>query len=299
MISSPQTFALLVFLSGFGAILSGLSLGAESGPPAFASDPASVESRMHNVERLIRTSSGARRVASSGNTLALRRQAEADQWLQRAEVAYAKGDMAGSKAALDEATAAMFAAIREIGTGQDGVDKQARDFDHKAESADVLLSAITRVAEEKGDRQAVSRRATAIAGRVAGARESAARGELELARRQLDVAYEEAKNELEGLREGETLVRTLSFANDEDEYHYEVDRNETHRMLIKVLLGERTPSATARQQIDRYVAEAGRLRAEAEGQAGAGEFRSAVTTLEESTRALQRAIRSAGIYIPG
>ena len=38
------------------------------------------------------------------------------------------------------------------------------------------------------------------------------------------------------MRSGDTLVRSLNFASKEEEYRYEIDRNDTHQMLIKVLV---------------------------------------------------------------
>ena len=124
-------------------------------------------------------------------------------------------------------------------------------------------------------------------------------GKVKQARVQLDKAYEDAKLELERLREGETLVRRLEFANKEEEYHYELDRNDTHQMLLKVLLEDQQKGPNTRKQIDGFVAEAKVLRKTAEGEANNGAFDKAVKSLERSTKNLQRAIRSAGVYIPG
>jgi hypothetical protein len=291
-------FASLLALAGFFA---GLGSGgvAETRTPAFSTSPDAVESRLENVRRLVNTSSGARRIEASGDAAAKAKREAAQRHLSAAEDAFRRGDMAASQQSLQRATEEMFAAIRQIGTGKEGVDKQKRDFDKKEESVNVLLNAVERVAAEKGGMADVQRRAADIRKRAVAARAMEDQGRLEPARAQLDVVYEEAKLELERLREGETLVRTLEFANDEEEYHYELDRNNTHQMLLKVLIAERQDNPGTKKTIDEFVGQSRILRQQAETEAGAGAYDKAVRSLEEATKYLQRAIRSAGVYIPG
>jgi tetratricopeptide (TPR) repeat protein len=272
---------------------------AEKRAPEFSNTQEAVESRLDNVRRLVKTSSGARRIEASGNTSAEAKRAVAQRHLEEAEAAFKRGDMAATQNALQRATEEMFAAVRTIGTGKSGVDKQKRDFDSKEESVNVLLNAVERVAKEKGGMSAVQQRAAQIRKRAVAARALEDQGKLAEARSQLDAAYEEAKLELEKLREGETLVRTLEFANDEEEYHYELDRNDTHQMLLKVLTTERKSDPGKQKLIDGFVGKSRALRQQAESEANAGAYDKAVGRLEEATKYLQRAIRSAGIYIPG
>ena len=116
----------------------------------------------------------------------------------------------------------------------------------------------------------------------------------------LDEAYVAAKVAIEHLRGGETLVRSLDFASSEEEYHYEVDRNDTHRMLVDVLLKEKMrTNGGIETMVNKFMKRADELRVRADSQASDGEYENAVTTLEQSTKEIVRAIRSAGIYIPG
>ncbi|NTW60485.1 MAG: hypothetical protein HGA43_15130, partial [Nitrospirae bacterium] len=116
----------------------------------------------------------------------------------------------------------------------------------------------------------------------------------------LERAYLVAKAGVSSLRSGDTLVRSLKFASKEEEYHYEIDRNETHQMLIKMLVDEkRSSNAALDQQVASFLEKARNLRNAADSAAGKGEHERAVMLLEESTAELVRAIRNAGIYIPG
>ena len=54
-----------------------------------------------------------------------------------------------------------------------------------------------------------------------------------------------------------------------------------------------------RASAEKYIEKAGGLRTEAEEAAGGERFEEAIDLLEQSTKELIRAIRSAGVYIPG
>ncbi|MEW8247235.1 MAG: hypothetical protein AB2768_14500, partial [Candidatus Thiodiazotropha endolucinida] len=124
-------------------------------------------------------------------------------------------------------------------------------------------------------------------------------GKIKEAQIQLDIAYETVKQEVEKLRSGDTLIRSLVFASNEEEYAYELDRNETHFMLVKLLLEDRDINAGTQSAVDEYLAEARRLRKLADKASEDGDFEEGIKKLEESTKQIVRAIRRAGVYIPG
>jgi hypothetical protein len=98
------------------------------------------------------------------------------------------------------------------------------------------------------------------------------------------------------MRSGDTLVRSLNFANKAEEYKYEQDRNDSLQMLYKVLIEQKgAPTSFVEMQVKK----ARELRSEAENTATAGDHEKAVKQMEESTGQLIRAIRSAGVFIPG
>jgi len=101
------------------------------------------------------------------------------------------------------------------------------------------------------------------------------------------------------VRQGDTLVRSLNFASKEEEYVYELDRNDTHQMLIKVLLDEKRGSGSIDGMLKGYVDKAQALRGQAQSAAQRKDWTDGIRLLEESTAELVRAIRNAGIYIPG
>jgi tetratricopeptide (TPR) repeat protein len=262
-------------------------------------DPEFVAGQLANLNRLINISSGAQRVEASGDAAAIALREEARGLYAEAQRAFEAGDMAQADAHLKRASQTMFEAMRTAGAGEAGPRKKRDDFEHRAESIRVLLDALTRVSEEKGSAAQGNTVKGKVEAAVTDARALLDGGQYDEARRILDGAYETAKLGVEKLRDGDTLVRSLDFASKEEEYHYEVDRNDTHQMLVQVLLAEKRSAGTLNKMVDGFLEEAQRLRGAAEAEAAKGDYAAAVTTLEESTKQLQRAIRAGGVYIPG
>lgn len=104
---------------------------------------------------------------------------------------------------------------------------------------------------------------------------------------------------VEHSREGETLTRQLKFETPRDEYVYELDRNDTHRMLVTMLLKEKLESEFTRKRVSGFLESADDYRETALEHADAGRFEDAISALELSTNELVKVIRGAGVYIPG
>ena len=177
--------------------------------------------------------------------------------------------------------------------------KQTDDYGSRKESVTALAKAHDRIAKEKGMNKENTALQQKVAADLAASDELLAAGKGDEARAMLDATYESVKTSLESLRGGDTLVRELNFETPEDEYHYELDRNDTHRMLVDVLLAEKMQASPMRKTADGFIAKAGELREKAEQAAGKKKFEEAIQLLEESTKEFIRAIRSAGVYIPG
>jgi len=198
-----------------------------------------------------------------------------------------------------EATEAMFAAVRLMEEKQGVQNRLEKDLERKEASIMALLDAHNRITHEKGASPGNQELREAAETKLRAARQLRDRGNLEEARRYFNEAYFAVKLAVSELREGDTLVRNLNFATKEEEYRYELDRNDTHRMLVKLLLKERVKSESTRHMVESFVEKATQLRQKAEAIAKKGDYEQAIEVLEESTRQLVRAIRGAGIFIPG
>lgn len=270
-----------------------LAWGIES----VAQEPSAdqVARRLAQVSTLVETSSGAKQVAAASNEAAAAKREAARGMYKLAAAAYERNDLKSATQLLDEATRMMMDAVRLASPQQVSQPKEQRDFTARRESVVALIGAEKRISKDK-----VAGVAPANAGQQAERLLSqadglAAQGKWTEARRDLDAAYLSIKATVRGMRQGDTLVRSLSFATKEEEYHYEVDRNDTHLMLLRVLLQDKVPPAGHATLLE----EAARLRRTAEDAAARRDFDSGVRGLEDSTRELVRAIRGAGVYIPG
>ena len=270
----------------------------ESAAPPAAPDRTQTQRKLESVGTLIEKSSAARQVEASGSAQARTRREQARALRDEAVAALAAGDTARATQLLDRASREMFEAVRLAAPEQVIQAKQRTDFEARLQSVQVLLEAQRRIGGEKQAADAVqtSRR---IEGMIAQAQQQAAAGQLEQARATLDQAYIVAKAAIGGMREGDTLVRTLDFASKEEEYRYELDRNDTHLMLIGLLLEERRRAGSTERMVQEHQDKAGQLRRQAEAAAARKDFAAGVRLLEESTAELVRAIRGAGVYIPG
>ena len=241
---------------------------------------------MQSVGTLIESSSAAKQIESSGVAAARERRDNARLIHREAAAALRADDLGSAAKLLDQAAREMMDGARLAKPEQVAGEKHKRDFETRLESARALLAAQQRITREKS----AGREAQAIA----------AQGRYEEARPVLDRAYLTARVSIEAMRRGDTLVRSLNFASKREEYDYEIDRNDTHAMLIKVLLADRKDAAGAMPAVMQpFTEKAAALRAEAEAQARRGDHAAGIKLLEDSTRELVRAIRSGGIYIPG
>lgn len=288
-----------------GLALSGISAAAAAQGETSAAerlqsqgaDKAQLEKRLQSVETLIEKSSGARQVEASSEPGAQEKRARAREIYRQAQDAHKAGDYGRTSKLLGEASGLMFEAVRLAEPEKVAGTKAKAEFEARLESVKALLAAQKRIASEKKEVKDAGETSRKIEMHMQDGEKLAAAGKYAEARTSLDRAYLAARSAIGSMRGGDTLVRTLNFATKEEEYHYELDRNDTHQMLIKVLIEDKgaSPDAMAKRFIDK----AHELRGQAEKAAGKGDHVRAIKLLEDSTTELVRAIRSAGIYIPG
>lgn len=277
------------------ALVSATAHGRDPGARGTASvpDPVQLERRLQSLKALVEGSSAARQIEASGNVLAAGQRNEARQLVRLAEEAHAARDERSAASLLDGAARQMLEGTRLASGGRAGSADLERDVGSRIEAAQALLAAQRRISAEKGEGAETARRIDRLL--------EEARG-LAAARRFADAqplarqAYLLAKASIGSMRSGDTLVRRLSFASKEEEYHYEIDRYDTHRMLLDLLV-KRQGSGDAVGGA--FVARAGELRKQAEASAGRGDHAAAIGLMEDATRELVRAIRGAGVFIPG
>ena len=263
-------------------------------------DKEQLQRRLASVATLIEQSTAAKQIETSANPEALAMRGKARELRKQAEDAYTKGNYVDATRLLDQAAKMLFDGVRLASPEQITGEKKQRDFDNRMESVKALLAAQKRISAEKREGAKGAETSKTMETQIREAAALAAAGKLDQGRALLDQVYLTAKVAIEGLREGDTLVRSLNFASKEEEYLYEVDRNDTHKMLIKVLLNEkRAGNAGLESMVQKYMDQADALRVSAEAMAAKKDFEAGIKLLEDSTKELVRAIRGAGVYIPG
>lgn len=294
-----------VLLAGSALLLAGAPAGAQSEPSAAERlkrqgsdvDRTQVEKRLQSVGTLLEKSSGARQVEGSGDDQAAQKRVKALAVYSQAQDAFKQGDYARTSKLLDEASALMFEAVRSAQPEKVVADKAKADFQMRMDSVKALLAAQQRISREKPGIKDAAETSRAIETAIQEANQLAAENKYAEARQTLDKAYLVARSAIGNMRGGDTLVRSLHFANKEEEYRYELDRNDTHQMLITVLLEEKQGAGD--RMVQGFLSKSKQLRSEAEASASRGDFAKAVQLLEDSTAELVKAIRNSGIYIPG
>jgi hypothetical protein len=274
---------------------SGLAL-AEAQAPQAEPTKESVARRLESVRTLIEKSSAAKQVEGSGTAEANQKREQARALLKQANDAYEAGDYRKANSLLDEAAKQMIGGVRGSEPAAVVEDKKRRDFDNRLESVKALEEALKRINQEKKSGAKGDEIVSKVDSRVKEAVQLRDTGQIDKGRVRLDQAYYMAKVAVQNLREGDTLVRELTFSSKEEEYKYELDRNDTHRMLITVLVEQKGSAGSSTQE---QVAKAEKIRKDAEGMAGKGDYDAAIKKLDESTRELIKAIRAGGVFIPG
>ncbi len=264
------------------------------------------DSRLRSIEALTKAYASITKKKGKSELVAeLNKRISGD--LDTAEELRAKGNYVGGRASLDKAYVVIRSAVEEIRGGQTLGELSAhtattpplqKDYETKLRSIDALLEAQQRIADEKADikqKQEMKRTVTAL---LHSAQDYATSNDYQHALQTVKQAYQIITSSIEQLRGGETLVRTLHFETAEEEYHYELDRNDTYKMLIHMLVEDKKTMEVT-ERVQQFLDEANALRKLGERQAQNGEFAEAITSLEKATRNLIFAMRNAGFFIPG
>jgi tetratricopeptide (TPR) repeat protein len=264
------------------------------------------ESRLRSIQALTQAyASIAKKNAQSELVAQLNKQIEGD--LASADQHRAAGDYVQGRAALDKAYLQVRHAVEKIRGGQtlgelssngSATSPQQHDYETKLRSINALLEAQQRIADEKANVEQKQQLKRTVSALLNSAADYAAANDYEQAAKTVKQAYQIITASIEQLRGGETLVRTLHFETPEEEYHYELDRNDTYQMLIHMLVEDKK-TMDVTERVQQFLDQARALRKLGERQAENGEFDTAIKSLEQSTRNLIFAMRNAGFFIPG
>ncbi len=270
---------------------------AETAVPVVSAQAQALDPRMNQIVKLINTSSGAKQVIGSDNPKAHQHHARARALYDQALHASGKAEAARF---LNQAVMAMYTAIRSAAPDTVLAEKRQADFDRLKRSIDTFMEQQQRISEEKGSVSEGQVLRAQVNTLVAKAEQAYAAKQHDNAQHLLRESFEMLRDSIESMREGETLVRSLNFANKKEEYDYELERLNSQLVLVEILLKDkREASAYVAKQVDQYVSVAEASRTKAESSAAAGDHESALGFLEQARKQVVRALRTGGIYVPG
>ncbi len=257
--------------------------------------------KLNSITKLLNSSSVSKYVLNSGNDVAVQYYNLAKTAYKSAVIEFRKGNLEKSNLFIKKATDALSDATTFANMNKKNININAERqlYEETKESVDALLQAVHRVAKEKGTVKQNQEMIDEINKLNDQAHDYASKKMYGKALVKLELTLALIRGNISELKMGDTLVRTLSFANAQEEYAYEIDRNDAHFMLLKMFLSEIT---NGRGNADIYAKNkqsALKLRQKAEKYAKNNKYKKAISTLEDSTQILIKAIRRAGGNIPG
>lgn len=257
------------------------------------------EKKFHALGELIDRSSVSRQILSSNNEASLQKYKLAQSLREQAVTAYRDEKYDESDMLIGKSKKALFEAARLSGSRENSKDKEKKSYESMKRSMNALLEAMERIGSEKGKKKQIEAIAETTRNLIRQADQYVSSEKYKEGIALLGKAMPGIDNEINKMRSGDTLTRSLSFATPKEEYQYELERNETHLMLVNVYLAENPVDGETRSKIDQHLDGAMSFRKKAEDMASTGKYQDAVREMEGSTVNIIRAIRAMGVYIPG
>jgi hypothetical protein len=262
-------------------------------------DSATIAQKADYVDNLTERSISSRTIEQSGNKEAKKDLDKARDLVRDARGALTAGELERADDILNAALKLVNAQTRSLSQDRVTGERIEEAYKKRLHAVRTFIAAYSRVAEEKGKGSSAAQQKAMLVQLTDEAEGLAAKGEMAEAKRKLDEAYRISTGNLRQMRGGETLVRTLKFATPKEEYEYELDRNDSYFMLLKIAQGDNPPSEAVKPQIERLRGTAEGKRRAGEQQAKASDYPAAIHSLEDSTEELLKAIRASGLFIPG
>lgn len=257
------------------------------------------EKNLHALGELIGKSSISRQVLSSNNEASKQKYKLAQTLHEQAASAYREGKFDESDMLMSKSKKALFEAAKLSRSRENRKDKEELHYETVKRSLNALLDAMQRIGAEKSRNKQVEPLAENARKQIKHADQYFSDGKYKDGTELLVKAMHEIDNAINGMRSGDTLVRSLDFATPKEEYQYERERNDAHLMLVKVYLEEKPVDNEARGKVDQHLGNARMFRTKAEEMASNDKYQDAVREMESSTLNIVRAIRALGVYIPG
>ena len=257
-------------------------------------------SLLHNklllLQSMTEQSAAAQRIeASQHSREAKALLAQAREAHRQAQALLEQEDYAGSEARINEGLRLFSEAARNVADLKRESTKEQQRYQELSERIDSFHQAFARIVKEKGPATLNLLDQTGVDAKRKQASKLYGEQRYREANLELEQVLAKLEHALTKARDQETLVRALEFASAEDEYAYEVERNHSHEMLVRLLLSQENLNPARRAMIDRFMELNSNARVEADTLARQGDHTAALQKLESGTQQLVRALRVAGM----
>ena len=251
------------------------------------------------LDQLVNSSPAVKRIENSTNV-------EAKQLLEKAREAYQHahkeleaGKIERAGLHINEGYRAVGVASRKVGDSRRKNEAAKARYQDLRQRVLTFLKAFQRVASEKKDRDVSGLlEQSDVDELLVEADRLAKKDAFEAANQQLTQLADKVEVALIKARYRETLTHELKFDTPEDEYAYEMGRNRSYVMLVKLLTKERPMSGAGLAYVEQCIERNETLRKDAESQAANGDTAAAIKKQEEGTEQLGRALRASGMAFP-
>lgn len=252
---------------------------------------ATLESKLRLVQLLLAQSPAVQRIPHSDSAPAKAKLAEARKLYERAR---AEAAPAAALPLLDEALREIVAAARLVPDPQQAA-AQERRRNGELRAAILTFQTLQRNAAAETSAPPDGERLDAL---VARADALSAGGDARGANAALTQAYQIVVSGLNRMLAARTIVYDLKFATPDEEFRHELARNSAYDDLVPIALAQVQLPQETLALAQNYARQSRGAREAAQRQAGGGDARAAVKTIQDATTHLQRALRIAGVVVP-
>ena len=273
------------------ALLSGWSV-----PAAAESDKATaIYNKVKFLDWLVHSSPAAKRIEVSGDEEAKQQLMRAkDMWEQAVEHSE-REEYELAEVHIDAGLKLMTKVSRKFKDQEKERHARIELYKQVKGHVEMFVTAFDRIAEEEGkdhihsmlDRDELDTL-------ISSAQSNFDDGDLVMANHLMRQAADMVDSALSDARHEDVLLHELSFESLQEEYQYEIDRNDSYVKLIDLMQEKTAPSQASASYVARLIEQNAELRKEADALAKKGDYEKSIEVLEKGTDKLSRALRVSG-----
>lgn len=259
---------------------------------AHASAENQLKMKLDYAKTVVFESSSARRIEESDNTDARERLSLAQEKYRRARAAQEAQDFAQAEEFVNEALRLVTSASQMLPNTNEQAAKDKSRFNELLTQLETYStwhqnSSLVNTHPDDDQKQ--------IQDQTAKAKELANSGDYTKANELLSNLLGAVVMKTNSSLKDKTSTYDLNFSSPEEEYSYELARNEEFLRLIPIAIAQKQPSEGMKSLMEKFIEKSSKLRLEAERQLEQQQTEAAIESMQKSTEELSRAIKLSGV----